>query len=177
MKNISQNIYLFILLSFVPSDLIGRMTYFHFKLKNILFHQTSMAIIDIKEKNLKILKQTQPTVPVSIQKMTCQKTAEINCQYINSQCKVNLLYKYCCCCAQSLSHVRLFETPWTVAHQPPLSMGSLQARIPAWVAMPFFRGSSQPRDRTQVSCIAGGFFTSRATREAHMNIERAFNNS
>ena len=58
MKNISQNIYLFILLSFVPSDLIGRMTYFHFKLKNILFHQTSMAIIDIKEKNLKILKQT-----------------------------------------------------------------------------------------------------------------------
>ena len=30
----------------------------------------------------------------------------------------------------------------------------------------FFRGSSQPRDRTQVSCIAGGFFTSGATREA-----------
>ena len=26
-------------------------------------------------------------------------------------------------CAQSLSHVQLFVTPWTVAHQPPLSMG------------------------------------------------------
>ena len=34
----------------------------------------------------------------------------------------------------------------------------LQARILEWVACPFPRGSSQPRDRTQVSCIAGGFF-------------------
>ena len=32
--------------------------------------------------------------------------------------------------------------------------GILQARILEWVAMPSFRGSSQPRDRTQVSCIA-----------------------
>ena len=44
--------------------------------------------------------------------------------------------------------------------------GVLQARILEWVAIPFSRGSSQPRDRTQVSCIAGGFFTSWATREA-----------
>ena len=36
----------------------------------------------------------------------------------------------------------------------------LQARILEWVAFPFSRGSSQIRDRTQVSCIAGGFFTS-----------------
>ena len=38
--------------------------------------------------------------------------------------------------------------------------GSLQARILEWVAFPFTRGSSQPRDRTQVSHIAGGFLTS-----------------
>ena len=38
--------------------------------------------------------------------------------------------------------------------------GILQARILEWVAFPFSRGSSQCRDRTQVSCIAGGFFTS-----------------
>ena len=44
--------------------------------------------------------------------------------------------------------------------------GILQARILEWVAFPFSRGSSQPRDQTQVSCIAGGFFTSWATREA-----------
>ena len=36
----------------------------------------------------------------------------------------------------------------------------LQARILEWVAMPFFRGSSQPRGQTQVSHFAGGFFTS-----------------
>ena len=49
--------------------------------------------------------------------------------------------------------------PWTVARQPPLSMGILQARILEWVAMPSSRGSSQPRDGTQVYSIAGGFFT------------------
>ena len=38
--------------------------------------------------------------------------------------------------------------------------GILQARILEWVAFPFSRGSSQPRDQTQVSHIAGRFFTS-----------------
>ena len=42
----------------------------------------------------------------------------------------------------------------------------LQARILKSVAFPFSRGSHQPRDQTQVSHIAGGFFTSWATREA-----------
>ena len=44
--------------------------------------------------------------------------------------------------------------------------GILQARILEWVAFPFSRGSSQPRDQTQVSRIAGEFFISWATREA-----------
>ena len=44
--------------------------------------------------------------------------------------------------------------------------GILQARILEWVAFPFCRISSQPRDRTQVSYIARGFFTSWAAREA-----------
>ena len=38
--------------------------------------------------------------------------------------------------------------------------GILQARILEWVAVPFSRGSSQLKDQTQVSRIAGGFFTS-----------------
>ena len=37
--------------------------------------------------------------------------------------------------------------------------GILQARILEWLAFPFSKGSSQPKDGTQVSCIAGGFFT------------------
>ena len=44
--------------------------------------------------------------------------------------------------------------------------GILQARILEWVAVPFSRGSSQPRDPTQVSRIAGGFFIVWATRES-----------
>ena len=38
--------------------------------------------------------------------------------------------------------------------------GILQARMLEWVATSYSSGSSQPRDQTQVSCIAGGFFTS-----------------
>ena len=38
--------------------------------------------------------------------------------------------------------------------------GILQAKILEWLAFPFSRGSSQPRDQTQVSSTAGGFFTS-----------------
>ena len=44
--------------------------------------------------------------------------------------------------------------------------GILQVRILEWVAFPFSRGSSQPRDWTQVSRIAGIFFISWATGEA-----------
>ena len=53
---------------------------------------------------------------------------------------------------------------WTffgIDSSPPGSSvhGILQARILEWVAIPFSRGSSRPRDQTQISCIAGGFFT------------------
>ena len=41
--------------------------------------------------------------------------------------------------------------------------GILQAKIPEWVAVPSSRGSSLPRDQTQVSCFAGRFFTTGAT--------------
>ena len=51
------------------------------------------------------------------------------------------------------------------ACQAPPSMGILQERILKWVAMPSSRGSSQPKNQTQVSHIAGRFFTIWATRE------------
>ena len=60
---------------------------------------------------------------------------------------------------KSLSCVQLFETPWAIQ--------SMEfSRILEWESIPFSRGSSQPRDWTQVFPIAGGFFTSWATREA-----------
>ena len=48
--------------------------------------------------------------------------------------------------------------------------GILQARILEWVAFPFSRGSSQPRNWTEVFCIAGGFFTGWVTREAPVDM-------
>ena len=44
--------------------------------------------------------------------------------------------------------------------------GILQARLLEWVAFPFSRGSSQPRNWTRISCIGGGFFTNWAIRKA-----------
>ena len=49
------------------------------------------------------------------------------------------------CCAQLLSHVQLFATPWTTAYQAPLSLGILQPRILEWVAMPSSRESVIPQ--------------------------------
>jgi len=46
-----------------------------------------------------------------------------------------------------------YRTPGSSVH------GIFQARIVEWIAMPFSSRSSQPRDRTQVSHIAGRFFT------------------
>ena len=48
--------------------------------------------------------------------------------------------------------------------------GIFQARVLEWVALPFCSGSSQPRDQTQVSCIAGRFFTIWATGEIPLDL-------
>ena len=62
---------------------------------------------------------------------------------------------------KSLSHIQLFADPMDYTVQ-----GILQARILEQVAFPFSTGSSQTRDQTQVSHIAGRLFTSWVTREA-----------
>ena len=71
---------------------------------------------------------------------------------------------------QLLSSVRFFVTPPLHGLQVPSSSVHRDSlgknRILEWVAMPSSRGSSQARDRTQVSRIAGRFFTVWATREA-----------
>ena len=64
---------------------------------------------------------------------------------------------------KSFSCVRLFMTPWTI-HSREFSRPENE-----WVAFPFSRVSSQPWDQTQVSRIAGRFFTVWAPREAPQN--------
>ena len=63
-------------------------------------------------------------------------------------------FKDTCDYIKSISHSVVSDsvTPWTVAHQAPLSMGFCRV-------IPFSRGSSPPRDQTQISHIAGIFFT------------------
>ena len=74
------------------------------------------------------------------------------------------------------SRVRLCN-PMDCSPPLPLSMGTVQARILEWVAMPSSRGSSQPRDQTQVSGTAGRFCTIWATREALHIYETKINQS
>ena len=69
------------------------------------------------------------------------KVGEFECSHV-------LLNLYHSACAQSLRHVQLFATPWTIACQAPLSTGVFQATILEWVAISSTRGSSWPRNWT-----------------------------
>ena len=60
---------------------------------------------------------------------------------------------------QFVSRVRLFCNPTDCSLPGSSVHGISQARILEWIAICFSKGSSRPRNRTQVSCIAGGFFT------------------
>ena len=71
-------------------------------------------------------------------------------QQLSSMHEVKVKVAQCC---PTLCDPMDCSLPGSSAH------GVLQARILDWVAIPFSRGSSQPRDQTQVSHIAGGFFT------------------
>ena len=67
-------------------------------------------------------------------------------------------------CAQLLSHIHLFATPWTIACAPGSSVhGIFQARILEWVTISYFKGSSLPDSGIEPESppsptLAGGFF-------------------
>ena len=67
---------------------------------------------------------------------------------------------------EQLTETKSLSPVWLCDPKDYTVHGILQARILEWVAFPFSRGSSQPRDWTQVSHTAGEFFTSWATKEA-----------
>ena len=76
-------------------------------------------------------------------------------------CQYHAVFITACLCLVAQSCPTLGD-PVDCSPQTPLSMGILQARILAWVAISFSRGSSRPRDQIYISCIAGRFFTVRA---------------
>ena len=70
------------------------------------------------------------------------------------------LCAHMCPCSES-EQVKVAQSCPTLCHPMHYTVhGILQARTLEWVAFPFSRGSSQPRDQTQVPHIAGRFFTS-----------------
>ena len=94
----------------------------------------------------------------------CRNITFMNKKEINAN--IGFASQRLCCevkVAQSWLSVKL-----KVALRDPMDYtvhGILQARILEWVAFPFSRGFSQPRDWTQVSLITGGFLTSWAIRK------------
>ena len=80
-------------------------------------------------------------------------------------------------CAQLLSCVWFFATPWTAALQAPLFMWILQARILEWVAISFSRGSSWPRNWAHVSWIDRWVLYHCATWEAYLNYTTSNNDN
>ena len=76
-------------------------------------------------------------------------------------------HSICCLYLAAKSCLTILQhPPLTVAHQAPLPIEILQARIPEWVSSLFSRGSSQPRDWTWVSCIGRQILYHWASREA-----------
>ena len=87
---------------------------------------------------------------------------------VKCSCGQGLRYKVCKCifAVNWKVKVKVPQPCWTLCDPTDYTVhGILQARILECVAFPFSRGSSQPRDQSQVSHIAGGFFTSWTTRE------------
>ena len=77
------------------------------------------------------------------------------------------------CLLSSFSHIQIFATPWTAAHQAPLSMGF--SRQEYWSELPFPLPGDLPNPGTESMpltspALAGGFFTNNATWEAQVAI-------
>ena len=86
--------------------------------------------------------------------------------------RTKLPCNYTCLCTCACSVVSNSVTPWTVAWKTPLSMEFSRQEVLEWVAISYSRGSSQPRDLTQVSpvfCIGQWILYHCATWEAQAN--------
>ena len=85
-------------------------------------------------------------------------SAQPRCTHTHSAC-VHTAQALCFVVVQSLTCVRLFATPWTVAHQAPLSMGF--SRQEYWNGLPFPSPGDLPHPGNEAAspASAGGFFT------------------
>ena len=89
--------------------------------------------------------------------------------YVRGQWWFSFCDTWVCCMLSCFSHVRLFVTPWTVAHQTPLSMGFSRAEYWSGLLFPppgdFFDPGIKPASLMSPE-LASGFFTTSTTWEA-----------
>ena len=84
--------------------------------------------------------------------------------------------EYCCCCLITKLYPNIFDTMDSSPRGSSVH-GIIQARVLEWVAIPFSRGSSQPRNQIYISCLAGRFFITEPlgkipTMEYHSTIKK-----
>ena len=84
---------------------------------------------------------------------------------------------YTCCVLTCSVVYGSLRPPWTTAHQAPLFMWILQARILEWIAISFSRGSSWPRNWAHVSWIGRWILYHCATWEAYLNYTTSNNDN
>ena len=124
------------------------------------FTGTSLAVQWLR---LRTLLKVQSLVGQHVRSHMLHSVAKIQKNPFYSTVCMYFLY-FLLCESESQSRSVVFNSLW-----PHIVHGILQARILEWVAFPFPRGSFQPKDQTQVSCIADRFSTVWATSDAYLH--------
>ena len=120
----------------------------------------------IKRKWVKHICPVQSFVCEMWKKNSCTEAQKTH--YLRALCVGHTVFsvQYSLCVCLAAQSCPAFCDPMDSSSLPVSSVHGILGKILECVATPSSRGSSQPRDRTQVSCIAGGFCTIRGTREA-----------
>ena len=117
---------------------------------------TDLSFLSLSAHPLSFAIRPEPQPPLTLAQ-PCPLPASIFLYYTEV---CSLPWWLAACVLSHFSRIQFFVTLWTVAHEASVSMG-FSRQEHEWVAVPSFRGSSLPRDRTCISCsfcIAGGFF-------------------
>ena len=152
----------------MPSTVRGK--YIRLCFRTHFLKNRNELILNIEDGKMCITLETNP-VNSFILSSRFEDLFPIHIQFYCTICNIPVLYL-----KEKKKKVKVAQSCLTLCNRmdcsPPDSSvhGILQARILEWVAIPFYRESSWPRDQTWISCTAGGLFTIWATREAPFNI-------
>ena len=129
---------------------------------NLSQHQSLFQWVNL------VIKKNEPVIQVTTWRNLKKNTLGEKSQTQKNRCPICHLYEFFFCFVLVPQSCLILSDSMDFSLLGSSVYGILQARILEWVATPFSKGSSRPRDWIQVSCIAGRFFTIWAIREAHM---------